>query len=244
MSGVQAKGELMPEFVVGQALPAAVLARRQHLPLKVVPVTLSGTAVDLVPLSIDRDVVVLHARSNGQPVTLGARTVGAYDADSLVWRYLFSGPFATAAELAEYLRGQVDAPNGLCLCVFDRETGGQIGVVNFMNNLPEHLKVELGGIWYSPLAQRTGANAEATYLMLRHAFALGYRRVEWKCDALNARSRHAALRMGFTFEGIQDAHFIIKDRNRDTAWFRILDTEWPAVRIHLERLILPQPAGA
>ena len=118
-----------------------------------------------------------------------------------------------------------------------RATGGQVGVVNFMNNLPEHLKVELGGIWYSPLAQRTGANAEATYLMLRHAFALGYRRVEWKCDALNARSRHAALRMGFTFEGIQDAHFIIKDRNRDTAWFRILDSEWPAVRAHLERLL-------
>jgi len=229
--------EQVPAAATSPVLPAAVLARRQHLPLKFAPVTLSGTLVNLVPLDIDRDAAVLHARSNGQPATLGTRTVAAYDADAVVWRYLFSGPFATVSELATYLRGQVDAPNGLCLCVFDRATGSQVGVVNFMNNVPEHLKVELGGIWYSPLAQRTGANAEATYLMLRHAFALGYRRVEWKCDALNARSRHAALRMGFTFEGIQDAHFIIKDRNRDTAWFRILASEWPAVRAHLERLL-------
>ncbi len=71
-------------------------------------------------------------------------------------------------------------------------------------------------------------------MMLRHAFALGYRRVEWKCDALNERSRRAALRLGFTFEGIQDAHWIIKGRNRDTAWFRLLDREWPAVRAALE----------
>ena len=227
----------MADTPTGPLLPADVLARRQQLPLKVAPVTLSGTLVRLVPLDVDRDAALLHARSNGQPATLGGRSIAAYDADSLVWRYLFSGPFATVEELAGSLRVQVEAPNGLCLCVFDRATDSPIGVVNFMNNVPEHLKVELGGIWYTPLAQRTGANAEATYLMLRHAFSLGYRRVEWKCDALNARSRHAAERMGFRFEGIQDAHFLIKERNRDTAWFRILNHEWPAVQAHLERLL-------
>jgi RimJ/RimL family protein N-acetyltransferase len=107
--------------------------------------------------------------------------------------------------------------------------------------VPEHLKVELGSIWYSPLAQRTGANTEATYLMLRHAFGLGYRRVEWKCDALNERSRRAALRMGFAFEGVQEYHYIVKGRNRDTAWFRILDREWPTVKILLERLLDRSP---
>jgi RimJ/RimL family protein N-acetyltransferase len=106
-----------------------------------------------------------------------------------------------------------------------------------MSNFPEHLKIELGNIWYTPLVQGTGANHEATYLMLRHAFGLGYRRVEWKCDALNARSRHTAERMGFTFEGIQQAHFIVKDRNRDTAWFRILDHEWPAVEARLRAMM-------
>jgi RimJ/RimL family protein N-acetyltransferase len=232
----------MTEMSTGQSLATDVLARRHRLPLKVAPVVLAGAAVRLEPLDVGRDAGTLFARSNGQPATLGERAVGGYDADALVWRYLFSGPFGSVDEMATYLRGQVEAANGLCLCVFDRATNSQIGVVNYMNNVPEHLKVELGGIWYSPLAQRTGANAEATYLMLRHAFGLGYRRLEWKCDALNARSRHAAERMGFRFEGIQEAHFIIKGRNRDTAWFRILDHEWPAVKARLEGL-LPQRAA-
>jgi len=222
---------------LGLPLSTDVLARREHLPRKPAPVMLTGSLVRLAPLELDRDVVGLHAITNGQPAALGSRSVIAYDADALVWRYLFAGPFAQAVDLATWLHEQVDAPNGLCLCVFDLATRQQVGVTNFMNNVPEHLKVELGGIWYSPLAQRTGANTEATYLMLRHAFELGYRRVEWKCDSLNARSRQAAQRMGFTFEGIQDAHYIIKGRNRDTAWFRILDQEWPAVRAHLETLL-------
>jgi RimJ/RimL family protein N-acetyltransferase len=106
-----------------------------------------------------------------------------------------------------------------------------------MNNYPEHLKIELGGIWYSPVVQRTPANTEATYLMLGHAFELGYRRVEWKCNSYNERSRRAALRMGFKFEGIQEGHMIVKGRNRDTAWFRIVDAEWFTVKAHLEKLL-------
>jgi RimJ/RimL family protein N-acetyltransferase len=131
----------------------------------------------------------------------------------------------------------VEAPNGLCLCVFDVPTGQPVGAVNFMTNMPEHLKVELGSIWYSPLVQRTKANLESTYLMLGHAFAIGYRRVEWKCDSLNERSRRSALRMSFRFEGIQECHYIIKGRNRDTAWFRILDHEWPGVKAHVEAML-------
>jgi RimJ/RimL family protein N-acetyltransferase len=121
--------------------------------------------------------------------------------------------------------------------VCDVESGHPVGVANYMNNVPAHLKVELGSIWYSPIVQRTHANTEATYLMLKHAFELGYRRLEWKCDSMNQRSRRAALRMGFTFEGIQEYHFIIKGRNRDTAWFRILDKEWTDVKQHLENLL-------
>ena len=87
------------------------------------------------------------------------------------------------------------------------------------------------------VVQRTPANLEATYLLLAHCFALGYRRVEWKCDNRNERSKRSALRMGFTFEGIQQQHMIIKNRSRDTAWFRILDREWPGVKTHLEGLL-------
>jgi RimJ/RimL family protein N-acetyltransferase len=227
----------MTAFPTGAPLPPEVVARRDALPLKVAPITLTGEHVELRPLDLERDIAALHAVSNGEPAQLGDRAVEAYDPETIVWRYMGAGPFASADELARVLRTQVETPNGLCLCVHDRATDQPIGVVTYMNNFPEHLKVELGNIWYSPLVQRSKANVESTYLLLRHAFDLGYRRVEWKCDSLNERSRRSALRMGFQFEGIQEAHFIVKGRNRDTAWFRILDREWPEVRERLERMI-------
>jgi RimJ/RimL family protein N-acetyltransferase len=227
----------MVSYTIAPGLPTEVLARCTALPLKVAPVTLKGKYVTLAPLDLQRDVEPLFAFSNGEPASLGERSIGAYDADQLIWRYMLGGPFSSANALETYFNPQVNAANGLCLCVFDTVTNRPVGAANYMNNFPAHLKVELGSIWYSPLAQRTNANLEATYLMLRHAFELGYRRVEWKCDALNERSRRSALRMGFTFEGIQDSHFIIKGRNRDTAWFRILDREWPSVKEKLEGML-------
>ena len=196
-------------------LPDDVLARARTLPLKPAAVTLQGPTIRLAPLDLARDVEMLFEASDGR-------------------RYMAHGPFAGAADLASALRPQVHAQDGLCLCVFDG-AGRQVGVVNYLNNQPAHLKVELGSIWYSPIVQRTGVNREAAYLLLNHAFGLGYRRVEWKCDALNLRSRRAAERIGFSFEGIHEQHFIVKGKNRDTAWFRILDHEWPAVRERLER---------
>lgn len=224
----------MSDFPVNPLLPDEVLRKQAELPLKPAPVTLTGEFVRLEPLDIARDVDALFAISNGQPATLGGRSVEAYDADALIWRYMSGGPFENAAALGTWLQAQIDAPNGLPLCVFDVKADAPGGVATFMNNHPQHLKIELGSIWYSPLAQGTGANTETTYLMLKHAFGLGYRRVEWKCDALNTRSRKAALRLGFQFEGIQKHHFIVKGRNRDTAWFRILDHEWDGVRSRLE----------
>lgn len=217
------------------SLPDDVLARRKTLPLKPAPVTLTGQKVRLEPLDLQRDLENLFAISNGQPITLGNRSIETYDAEECIWRFMFGGPFATTVDMDAYFQPQLNAPNGLPFTVFDLETGHQIGVANYMNNLPEHLKIELGSIWYSPIAQRTGANTEATYLMLKHAFEIGYRRLEWKCNALNETSRQSALKMGFRFEGIQESHFIIKNRNRDTAWFRILDHEWPEVKSRLEQ---------
>jgi RimJ/RimL family protein N-acetyltransferase len=218
-------------------LPESVLAQLAQLPLKPAAVTLAGPRVRLQPLVVERDAPSLFAVSNGDPITIGERTVGAYDADALIWRYLSGGPFVSLDDFAASLQRQVDAPNALCLCVFDLASNRQIGVTNLMNNAPADLKIELGGIWYSPVMQRTGANTEATYLMLNHAFGLGYRRLEWKCHHHNERSRQSALRMGFTFEGIQERHMIVKDRSRDTAWFRMLDTEWPEVKAMLEALL-------
>jgi RimJ/RimL family protein N-acetyltransferase len=218
-------------------LPDEVLARIAALPVKPAPVELVGRYVRLVPLDLERDSAALHAISDGSALMMGERIVAAYDSEELIWRYMLGGPFADADAMRAYLAPQVNAANGLCFCVFDVETGQRVGVANYMNNAPDHLKVELGSIWYSPIVQRTPTNTEVTYLMLKHAFALGYRRLEWKCDARNERSRAAALRMGFRFEGIQEYHFIIKGRSRDTAWFRILDHEWDDVKAHMEGLL-------
>jgi RimJ/RimL family protein N-acetyltransferase len=224
-------------FPVGIVLPAEVLARIGALPQKPEPVTLTGRRVRLAPLDLQRDADALQVISDGSPIALGDRHCAAYDPELLIWRYMAQGPFPDTTALARFLQAQVNASDGLCLTVFDLPTGRPIGVANYINNVPVHLKVELGSIWYSPIAQRTLANTEATFLMLGHAFALGYRRVEWKCDALNARSRRAALRIGFRFEGIQEQHFIVKGRNRDTAWFRILDHEWPGLASMLSETV-------
>jgi RimJ/RimL family protein N-acetyltransferase len=236
-STVSSEEDQSEAFPVGSALPSEILVRSAQLPRKPDPVILTGARVRLAPLDLERDAAALFQISNGSAVTVGDRRCEAYDPAILVWRYMSGGPFANAPALAEYLRAQVEAVDGLCLTVFDLPTGHPLGVANYMNTTPVHLKVELGSIWYGPVAQRSLVNTEATYLMLAHAFALGYRRVEWKCDALNARSRRAALRIGFQFEGIQEQHFIIKGRNRDTAWFRMLDHEWPHAGARLREML-------
>ena len=220
-----------------QPLPAETLALTRSLPLKPQPVTLTGRFVRLEPLDIHRHEEALFAAGNGQPIDLAGRTYPAYDADELVWRYLFQAPPTDLDTFRAYLADQVNGADRLCLCVIERESGQPVGVTNLMSNVPAFLRIELGGIWYSPVVQRTQANLESTYLMLLHCFDLGYRRVEWKCDSRNERSRRSALRMGFTFEGIQEQHMIIKGQNRDTAWFRILAREWPVVRPKLEGML-------
>ncbi len=218
-------------------LPEETLARRDQLPLKPEGIVMEGKKIRLMPLDVETDAEPLFSVTDGSPITLGGRHVDEYDADELVWRYMFGGPFATLIDFMAYLDRLVKAPNGRAYSVIDKASGWPVGIACYLNNSPQDLKIELGSITYSPIVQRTGANTEATYLMLKRAFDLGYRRLEWKCDALNERSRHSALRMGFQFEGIQEAHMIIKRRNRDTAWFRILAHEWPGVKQHLETLL-------
>jgi RimJ/RimL family protein N-acetyltransferase len=212
-------------------LPAEILARRDRLPLKPAPVVLTGKLVELRPLELAADGDALHAVSSGAPFALAGRSVGSYDPEDRIWRWMSGGPFADAAALRGWLAPLVAAPDGLALTV--RVAGTPVGVMCLLANQPQHLKIELGAIWYGPIAQCTGVSAEAACLLAGHAFALGYRRVEWKCDAKNQRSRRAAVAYGFAFEGVQDAHYIIKGRSRDTAWYRMLDTEWSTFRDRL-----------
>ena len=218
-------------------LPAETQALTKTLPIKPAAVTLSGKFVTLTPVDVERDADALFAVSNGTPIEIDGKSYPAYDPDALIWRYLFYPPFSRVEDFRSYLIDQINGADRLLLCVVEQASGHPVGVVTLMSNVPAFLRIELGGIWYSPIVQRTQANLESTYLMLAHAFEIGYRRVEWKCDSRNERSRRAALRMGFQFEGIQEQHMIIKGQNRDTAWFRMLAHEWPAVRKKLELML-------
>jgi RimJ/RimL family protein N-acetyltransferase len=123
--------------------------------------------------------------------------------------------------------------------IVDPAAGSATGVASYLRIDPNHGSIEVGGINYSPLLQRKPAATEAMYLMMKRAFELGYRRYEWKCDALNAASRLAAERFGFTYEGIFRQHMILKGRNRDTAWFSMIDSEWPRVSAAFEQWLAP-----
>ena len=228
-AGVQQIG-MVASTTVLEWLPDDVLARRAQLPAKPAPVVLAGERVELRPIDPERDCEPLHAVSNGRPFALGERRVEAYDPDVVIWRWMKGAAHRDAAELRRYLEPWTHNPDTLMMTVRDRPTDTPIGVACFMSNRPDDLKIELGHIWYGPIAQATGAAREATRLMCDHAFGLGYLRVEWKCDVLNERSRRAALSYGFAFEGIQQAHSIVKGRSRDTAWFRMLRADWMAAR--------------
>lgn len=153
------------------------------------------------------------------------------DAGGGNWTYLFVGPFADFGSYRAWLEQVANNDDPLFHTIVDLKTGTAVGVATFMRIDRVNGVIEVGNISYSPLLQRTPAATEAMFLMMRRAFdELGYRRYEWKCDCLNAPSRAAALRLGFQYEGLFRQAVIYKGRNRDTAWFSMIDTEWPVLR--------------
>jgi RimJ/RimL family protein N-acetyltransferase len=160
--------------------------------------------------------------------------------NDVLWAYLFAGPFTDRAEFDAYLIARSVAEDSLIFAILDNASGNAVGHAALMRIEPVHRSIEVGNILYTPALQRTRGATEAMYLMARHVFEeLGYRRYEWKCDALNEASRRAALRLGFTFEGVFRQHMIVKGRNRDTAWFSMLDGEWPVRKARFERWLDP-----
>jgi RimJ/RimL family protein N-acetyltransferase len=165
----------------------------------------------------------------------------AYTQDSVGegWTYLPYGPFEDRAELWSWIEEMTRRDDPLFYAIVG-EQGRADGVASYLRINPEMGSVEVGHIHYSPLLQRTRAATEAMYLMARHTFdELGYRRYEWKCDDLNAPSRAAAERLGFTYEGTFLKDRIYKGRNRDTAWYSMVDTEWPGIRVAMESWLSP-----
>jgi RimJ/RimL family protein N-acetyltransferase len=167
-----------------------------------------------------------------------ADLVDAYaeDKEGRIWTYLPYGPFASFEAFRDLMRAHFSGPDPLCYVVIDRVSGRAAGMASYMRIDPAMGSIEVGSIVYSPRLQKSRAATETMYLMMRRAFdELGYRRYEWKCDALNAPSRQAAERLGFRFEGMFRQAVVYKGRNRDTAWYSILDREWPALRKAFER---------
>ena len=197
---------------VGPELDWRAARRPERTPLE-------GRHVRLRPVDPSADAEALYAESHPP------------EGDPGMWTYLFAGPYPDAAALRDALAGDARSEDPLVLTLVTLPDEHPAGIASYMRIKPGHGVIEIGGIWFGASLRQSTAAAEAIYLLAANAFdELGYRRLEWKCDALNRASRRAAERFGFRFEGVFRRHMVIKGRNRDTAWYAITDDEWPAVR--------------
>lgn len=154
----------------------------------------------------------------------------AFSGDDALWDYMPQGPFSSATQYHRWAREAESAEDTVFYAIQNRETGKFEGIASYLRIAPEAGSIEVGNICFGRALQRTRAATEAMFLMMQWAFEAGYRRYEWKCNALNAPSRRAAQRLGFSYEGIFRQAVVVKGRNRDTAWFAAIDTEWPALK--------------
>jgi RimJ/RimL family protein N-acetyltransferase len=190
---------------------------------------LRGSGVLLRPIDTERDAEPLYAVSHPP------------EGDPAVWTYLPDGPYENVQHLRQTLGWAETSTDPLYFALVRRGDERPLGWAAYLRITPEFGVIEIGHIWFAPELQRTTAATEAIYLLISHAFDdLGYRRVEWKCNALNAASRRAAERCGFRFEGVFRKHQIVKGRSRDTAWYAITDDEWPAIRACFQAWLSPE----
>ncbi len=173
-----------------------------------------------------RHAATLHANNS-------LDTVGA------MWTYLGVGPFASLGEYESWVNLATESVDPRYYAICDSGTGEPLGVASYLRVDPNAGSIEIGWLTFSPKLQRSTIATEAIFRMIEHSFALGYRRCEWKCNALNAASCRAAVRFGFTYEGIFRQATISKGRNRDTAWYAIIDADWPAIQAHYEEWLDP-----
>ena len=191
-------------------------------------ITLKGRWITLAPLDAAKHAEALYEGSNGDA------------ARERVWNYLFDGPYRSLDDFRSNIERKARSVDPLFFAVVDNASGRAVGYQTLMRVDAPNRVIEIGNIMYTPPMQRTAGATEAQYLFARYVFdELGYRRYEWKCNDLNAPSRRAAQRFGFTFEGVFRQHMIVKGRNRDTAWFAMLDGEWPARKSAYERWLKP-----
>jgi RimJ/RimL family protein N-acetyltransferase len=188
--------------------------------------SMEGRFCQLEPLDPDRHAAALFEAD-------------AADVDGRSWTYLAYGPFSDLPSYRAWLAATCLGDDPLFFAVIDRAGSRPAGLVSYLRIAPAAGSIEVGHIHYSPRLQRSPAATEAMYLMMKQAFESGYRRYEWKCDALNAASRAAAQRLGLSFEGVFRQAAVYKGRNRDTAWYAAIDAEWPALREAFQAWLAP-----
>ena len=160
--------------------------------------------------------------------------------DDRTWLYMGRGPFPDEASFREYVELMASTSDPAAYAVIPTD-GDPAGILTYLRISEEHGSIEIGHIWYGASIQRSPATTEVVYLTAKHAFEdLGYRRFEWKCYANNERSKRAALRFGFTYEGTFRNHLVVRDRNRDTAWFAMTIEDWPAIKAAFEAWLDPE----
>lgn len=178
---------------------------------------MQGTHCIVEPIDVRRHAADLHAAFRA-------------DREGRIWTYMSYGPFPNLDEFEDWLETSCTGNDPMFHAIMDKASGKAAGLASFLRIDPSNGAIEVGNIAYAPPLQRTMAATEAMLLMMRRAFGeLGYRRYEWKCDALNERSRNAAARLGFRFEGVFRQAVVYKGRNRDTAWYSVIDAEWPVL---------------
>ena len=209
-----------PRLPVGPPVPA------WKSPPRPPRATLEGRHCRLEPLDAAHHAAALHAANS-------------LDRDGRMWTYLQFGPFGSLGEYRAWLDAREASADPLFFTIVDRASGLAAGLASYLRIEPANGSIEVGHLQFSPRLQRTTAATEALYLLMKQVFDLGYRRCEWKCDALNAASRRAAERLGFRFEGIFRQAMVYKGRNRDTAWYSIIDCEWPGLDAAFRRWLDP-----
>jgi RimJ/RimL family protein N-acetyltransferase len=220
------RGEIMKTDTNALGQPVGFAVPQWKPPVPPTRAALEGRYCRLESLTPDAHAADLHA----------ANTL---DSDGRMWTYLSCGPFENAGTYRKWLDGVCSGNDPLFFAIIDSASGKAVGVASYMRIEPASGVIEVGHLAFSPRLQRTRAATEAMYLMMRNAFEMGYRRYEWKCHSLNGPSRAAAERLGFSFEGIFRQHVIHKGRNRDTAWYAIVDHEWPALENAFRRWLDP-----
>lgn len=162
-------------------------------------------------------------------------------ADARDWTYMTIGPFADAAAYRTYVQAAADSSDPMHFTVIDGRSGRAVGTLSLMRIDAVNGVIEVGNVMFSPLLKQTPISTEAQYLLMKYVFdELGYRRYEWKCDSFNEPSRRTAARLGFQFEGIFRQALVYKGRSRDTAWFSIIDSEWPQILATFESWLDPE----